>query len=60
MIKLVGKVISVPMIIIFTVLYLLTYAAAYIYCKLTGIAFTFLAICAVIVIISKQWATARQ
>ena len=50
MFKLVGKVISVPMIIIFTVIFLLM--PQHIYCELTGIAFTLLAICAVIAIIS--------
>ena len=53
--KIMGKIIAIPMVIIFSALYYMLYGASNLYCRIAGTAYTLLGIFAVLAIITKQW-----
>ena len=55
MLKLLCKIIAVPMVILFTVLYYIMYGAARVYCRVAGTVYVFIGICIFLAIITKQW-----
>ncbi len=53
--KIMGKIVAIPMIILFLVLYYMLYGASNLYCRVAGTAYTLLGIFAILAIITKQW-----
>ena len=53
--KIMGKVVAIPMVILFSVLYYMLYGASNLYCRVAGTAYTLLGIFAILAIITQQW-----
>ena len=53
--KITGKIIAIPMIILFSVLYYMLYGASNLYCRVAGIAYVLLGLLAILAIATQQW-----